>query len=260
MIIVLLKSAFLFFVLTSGRPLRVTTFFVFSKPLCSADRDSGIFCTAAKALFIAVKGLSTAARNSQNLLLLQPALIQLFCSASWSHSAVLQQRCSFRTWSCSPLGFQILRIDWEGMKDDALTHGSSCRLCKEYSLTLITTNLWCQKMPEKDVVGNVTSDLITLLPTSHIIAYITIIMAITQVLKKPCNVNSKIAQTMQSIWNFIVEKSTLQEHGTSVIIWEISDPKFIWKLGDKSKIWSLPDFLGELTALILEHYELHCYG
>ena len=35
MIIVLLKSAFLFFVLTSGRPLRVTTFFVFSKPLCS---------------------------------------------------------------------------------------------------------------------------------------------------------------------------------------------------------------------------------
>ena len=143
------------------------------QPLCSADRDSGIFCTAAKALFIAVKGLSTAARNSQNLLLLQPALIQLFCSASWSHSAVLQQRCSFRTWSCSPPGFQILRIDREGMKDDALTHGSSCRLCKEYSLTLITTNLWCQKMPEKDVVGNVTSDLIALLPTSHIIAYIT---------------------------------------------------------------------------------------
>ena len=31
-----LKSAFLFFfVLTSGRPLQVTTFFVFSKPLCS---------------------------------------------------------------------------------------------------------------------------------------------------------------------------------------------------------------------------------
>ena len=35
MIIVLLKSAFLFFLLTSGRPLRVSTFFVFSKPLCS---------------------------------------------------------------------------------------------------------------------------------------------------------------------------------------------------------------------------------
>ena len=86
-----------FFVLTSGRPLPVTTFLVFSKPLCSADRDSGIFCTAATALFIAVKGLSTAARNSQNLLLLQPALLQLFCSASLSHSAALQQRCSFLT-------------------------------------------------------------------------------------------------------------------------------------------------------------------
>ena len=34
-IIVLLEPAFLFFVLTSGRPLPVTTFFVFSKPLCS---------------------------------------------------------------------------------------------------------------------------------------------------------------------------------------------------------------------------------
>ena len=48
-------------------------------------------------------------------------------------------------------------------------------------------------------------------------------MAITQVYEKTCNVNSKIAQTMQSIWNFIVEKSSLQENGTSVIIWEISD-------------------------------------
>ena len=35
MIIVLLEPAFLFFVLASGRPLPVTTFFVFSKPLCS---------------------------------------------------------------------------------------------------------------------------------------------------------------------------------------------------------------------------------
>ena len=40
MIIVLLEPAFLFFVLTSGRPLPVTTFFVFPKPLCSVDRDS----------------------------------------------------------------------------------------------------------------------------------------------------------------------------------------------------------------------------
>ena len=35
MIIVLLEPAFLFFLLTSGRPLPVTAFFVLSKPLCS---------------------------------------------------------------------------------------------------------------------------------------------------------------------------------------------------------------------------------
>ena len=34
---------------------------------------------------------------SQNLRLLQPALLQLFCSVSWSHSSVLQQHCLFRT-------------------------------------------------------------------------------------------------------------------------------------------------------------------
>ena len=64
------------------------------QPLCSADRDSGIFCTAAKALFIAVKGLSTAAQICDCC---SAALLQLFRSTSWSHSAVLQQRCSFRT-------------------------------------------------------------------------------------------------------------------------------------------------------------------
>ena len=52
-VIVLLKSA-----LTSGRTLPGTTFFVLKfeatlQPLCSADRDSEIFCTAATALFIA---------------------------------------------------------------------------------------------------------------------------------------------------------------------------------------------------------------
>ena len=93
MIIVLLERAFLFFVLTSDRPLPVTTIFVFSKPLCSADRDSGISCTAAKALFIAVKGLSTAAKICDCCSL---ALLQLFCRTSWSHSAALQQPCSFR--------------------------------------------------------------------------------------------------------------------------------------------------------------------
>ena len=58
----IIEPAFLFFLLPSGRPLLATTFFVFSKSLCSADCDSGIFCTAATALFIAVKVLSTAAK------------------------------------------------------------------------------------------------------------------------------------------------------------------------------------------------------
>ena len=132
------------------------------------------------------------------------------------------------------------------MKDDALTHGSWCCLCKEYSLTLITTNLWCQKMPEKDVVGNVTSDLIALLPTT-IIAYITI-WQFTQVYEKTFNVNSKIAQTMQNIWNFIVEKSTLQENGTSVIIREISDSKFIWELGDAVQNLESAGFPGRVDS------------
>jgi len=107
------------------------------------------------------------------------------------------------------------------MKDDVIMHGSWCRLCKKYLLPLIATKLWWQKMPEKGVVGNVTSDLIALLPTNHIIAYITIWH--TQVYEKTLNVNSKIAQTTQNVWNFIVKKSTLQENGTSVIIREIPD-------------------------------------
>ena len=158
-------------------------------------------------------------------------------------------------------GFQILRIDWEGMKDDVIMHGSWCLLCKKYLLTPITTNLWWQKMPEKDVVGNVTSDLIALLPTTHIITYI-IQYGILKVYEKTCNVNSKIAQTMQSIWNFIVEKSTLQENGTSVIIREISDSKFIWKLGDAVQNLESAGFPGRVdsTVMILVHYELHCYG
>ena len=67
------------------------------------------------------------------------------------------------------------------------------------------------KVHEKDVVGIAAFDLIGLLPTNHIIAYITI-------------ANSTIAKTTQNIWNFIVRKSNLQEiWHTSAIIQEISD-------------------------------------
>ena len=130
MIIVLLEPAFLFFVLTSGRPLPVTTFFVFSKPLCSADRDSGIFCTAAKALFIAVKGLSTAAKICGCC---SPALLQLFCSASWSHSAALQQRCKFRT------GVNVIKV----FKFFIIFHGWSMTVTPCINIDYITWPYLC---------------------------------------------------------------------------------------------------------------------
>ena len=65
-----------------------------------------VLSTAAKPLLIAFKLLHSAAPNSQNLRLLQPASLQLFCSASWSHSAALQQRCAFRTGRFSRKKFQ----------------------------------------------------------------------------------------------------------------------------------------------------------
>ena len=97
MIIVLLKSAFLFFVLTSGRPLRVTTFFVFSKPLCSHFAAQIVIPEFSAPLQQRCSSLSKGFPLQPNLRPLQPALLQLFCSASWSHSSALRQRCSFRT-------------------------------------------------------------------------------------------------------------------------------------------------------------------
>ena len=52
-----------------------------------------------------------------------------------------------------------------------------------------------KKTREKDIAGIVTFDLISLLPTNHIIAYIT--MAYTEVCEQTFDVNSKIAQTAQ---------------------------------------------------------------
>ena len=94
-VIVLLKSAFLFFVLTSGRTLPGTTFFVLKfeatlQPLCSADRDSGIFCTAATALFIAVKGLSLQRETA----IFCYCCSQPFCSSFVALLEVILQRCS----------------------------------------------------------------------------------------------------------------------------------------------------------------------
>ena len=55
------------------------------QPYCRADRDSGIFCTAATVLFTTVKTLSIAALNSPNLKLPQPSpfisLLQCFLNS-----------------------------------------------------------------------------------------------------------------------------------------------------------------------------------
>ena len=64
-------------------------------------------------------------------------------------------------------------------------------------------------MREKDVFGILTFDVIGLLPTNRSIAYLTV--ALTGVCEETFDINSKITQTMQNIWNFIVRKSNLQE-------------------------------------------------
>ena len=65
-------------------------------------------------------------------------------------------------------------------------------------------------------------DLIGLLPTNHIIAYIT--MAYWSLWRKRFDGNGMIAQTTQNIWNFIVRKIRIyKKWQTWAIIWEISD-------------------------------------
>ena len=83
----------------------------------------------------------------------------------------------------TPPHLQILRIDREGMIDDVIAwHMTS----------------FVQKKHEKDVVGIITFDLIGLLPTNHITAYIT--MAYRSFLRKQSfDINSKTAQTTQNI-------------------------------------------------------------
>ena len=73
---------------------------------------------------------------------------------------------------------------------------------------------------------------------SHYCLYYTIWH--TQVYEKMLDVNSKIAQTTQNIWNFIVKKSTLQENGTSVIIREIPDSNLeTGRCGPKSGVFRI---------------------
>ena len=97
MIFVLLEPAFPFFVPMSGRPLAVTTFLVFSRPLCSHFAVQIVIREFSAPLQQHCLSLSRGFPLHPKFAMLQPALLQLFCSTSWSHSAVLQQRCSFCT-------------------------------------------------------------------------------------------------------------------------------------------------------------------
>ena len=100
---------------------------------------------------------------------------------------------------------QLLRIDKVLMIGDVITHVTQDQLCKTFGdlgSRLIVTNLWWHKMHENNVVGVVTFHVIGLLPTNHII----ILQWHTGVYEETFDLNDKIAQTMQNIWN--VGKST----------------------------------------------------
>ena len=79
----------------------------------------------------------------------------------------------------------------------------------------------------------------------------------TGVYEEMFHVNSKIAETMQNIWNFVVGKSSLQEEA----YFNIYTRDFRLWSGDqevRSKIWSPLDYSGELTALPWELIFLLC--
>ena len=87
-----------FFVLTSGRPLPVTSFFVCSKPLCSHFAAQIVIqefsaplqkrCLSLSKGFPLQPKFATAAAQR---------FYSYFVALLESHSAALQQRCSFRT-------------------------------------------------------------------------------------------------------------------------------------------------------------------
>ena len=88
---------FVFFVLTSGRPLPVTTFFVFSKPLCSHFAVIREFCAPLQQRCLSLsKGFPLQCETAKICYCCSQPFYS-FCSASWSHSAALQQRFLFCT-------------------------------------------------------------------------------------------------------------------------------------------------------------------
>jgi len=98
-------------------------------------------------------------------------------------------------------------------------------------------------MHEKDVVGIVTFDLIGLLPTNHIIAYIT--MAYRRFLRKSLMLTAK---TMQIFEILLSESQVYKKWQTSAIFLEISDSNLeSGRCGPKSGV----SRIRELTTLLL---------
>ena len=99
MILVLLEPAFLFFVLTSGRPLPVTTFFVFSKPLCSHFAAQIVIREFSAPLQKRCLSLSKGFP-------LQPKFVTAAAQRFYSSFvALLEASCSFRTGTFTWLGW-----------------------------------------------------------------------------------------------------------------------------------------------------------
>ena len=109
---------------------------------------------------------------------------------------------------------KLLRIDREGMIDDIIMNGTWCHLCKKYLLTPIITNLrwhWQNARNSYNFIWIIFELIGLLLLQWH-----------AKVYQEMLNVNIKIAQTMQNIWNLACEQA-LCSHGIwNFIVWKSS--------------------------------------
>ena len=124
----------------------------------------------------------------------------------------------------NPQHLQILRVDKEGMIDDVLTHGTWCHLCKNIP--------WLRSSRIFAVMQNAQRCCwhCNIWP----ITFLLILKLHTGVCEETLNVNIKIVQTMQNIWNFIVGKSSLQEIANFPPLFGRFHT-LIWRLGDTVK-------------------------
>ena len=116
------------------------------------------------------------------------------------------------------------------------------------------TSFLGEKTRKKYVVLIVTFDFIGLLPNNYIIVNdiwnkLLILQWHTGVCEEPFNVNRKIVQTMQNIWNCIVRESNLQELANFGDYPGDFSNLETGRNGLKSGVY-LPDYPGELTALL----------